>query len=231
MLGTMKTTLAILSISRILVWFCCAEHYGTPVATTNATVSENATPGLPKADQAAYYANLNRRVVESNAQFDLLNQMTQEHRKRAEEAPPDQGAKSQWESELAKELGERAAAILTLLTNITRERVAFEQAHPDLATSTLPNSPTGATNGPNAAEITFLAKLAERRTAVQQEIAATTEAAMLYATQLATNSSSSYDSARVSSLFQDSGYYLKQLQKELCDLDLKNLEFRALCRH
>jgi len=157
--------------------------------------------------------------------------MTQEHRKRAEEAPPDQGAKSQWESELAKELGERAAAILTLLTNITRERVAFEQAHPDLATSTLPNSPTGATNGPNAAEITFLAKLAERRTAVQQEIAATTEAAMLYATQLATNSSSSYDSARVSSLFQDSGYYLKQLQKELCDLDLKNLEFRALCRH
>ncbi len=227
----MKTTLAILSISRILVWFCCAEQYGTPVATTNATVSENATPGLPKADQAAYYANLNRRVVESNAQFDLLNQMTQEHRKRAEEAPPDQGAKSQWESELAKELGERAAAILTLLTNITRERVAFEQAHPDLATSTLPNSPTGATNGPNAAEITFLAKLAERRTAVQQEIAATTEAAMLYATQLATNSSSSYDSSRASSLFQDSGYYLKQLQKELCDLDLKNLEFRALCRH
>jgi len=187
MLGTMKTTLAILSISRILVWFCCAEQYGTPVATTNATVSENATPGLPKADQAAYYANLNRRVVESNAQFDLLNQMTQEHRKRAEEAPPDQGARSQWESELAKELGERAAAILIVLTNTTRERLAFEQTHPDLATSALLNSPAGTANGPNAAEISFLAKLAERRTAVQQEIAATTEAAILYATQLGTN--------------------------------------------
>src|SRR5437870_13719538 len=134
MLDTMKTTLAILSISRILVWFCSAQQYGTPVAT-NATVSENATPGIPKVDEAAYYATLNRRVVESNAQFELLNQMTQEHRKRAEEAPRDQGARSQWESELAKELGERAAAILTLLTNTTRERLSFEQTHPELATS------------------------------------------------------------------------------------------------
>src|SRR5438552_12164493 len=169
MLGTMKTTLAILSISRIFVWVCCAQQYGT--LSTNATVSDNATPGTSKTDQAAYYATLNRRVVESNAQFELLNQMTQEHRKRAEEAPPDQGAKSQWESELAKELGERAAAILTLLTNTTRERVAFEQSHPDVATSAFANSRAGATNGPNAAEIIFLAKLAERRAAVQQEIA------------------------------------------------------------
>jgi len=227
----MKTTLAILSISKILVWFCCAQQYGAPVATTNASVSENATPGMPKADPAAYYATLNRRVVESNAQFELLNQMTQEHRKRAEEAPPDQGARSQWESELAKELGERAAAILIVLTNTTRERLAFEQTHLDLATPGLLNFPAGTANGPNAAEISFLAKLAERRSAVQQEIAATTEAAMFYATQLGTNSNSSYDSSRVSSLLQDNGYYLKQLQKELLDLELKDLEFRALCRH
>src|SRR6266705_588587 len=192
MLGIMKKTLAILCISRILVWFCCAEQYAAPV-TTNAIISENTTSGTSKPDPAAYYANLNRRVVESNAQFELLNQMTQEHRKRAEEAPPDQGAKSQWESELAKELGERAAAILTLLTNTTRERFAFEQTHPDLATSALPNSPAGASNGPNAAEINFLAKLAERRTAVQQEITATIEAATLYVTQVAKNNSS-YDS-------------------------------------
>src|SRR5438094_6617234 len=138
MLGIMKKTLPILCISRILVWFCCAEQYGAPVAT-NATVSENATSGIPKADPAAYYATLNRRVVESNAQFELLNQMTQEHRKRAEEASPDQGAKSQWESELAKELGERAAAILTLRTNTTRERGAFEQTHADAATTAYPS--------------------------------------------------------------------------------------------
>ena len=222
----MKTTFAILSISRILVWFCCAQQYGT--LSTNTTVSENATPGIPKVDQAAYYANLNRRVVESNARFELLNQMTQEHRKRAEEAPPDQAARSQWESDLAKELGERGAAILTLLTNTIRERSAFEQTHPDLSTSGLPNSPAEASKGPSAAEMTFLAKLAERRSAVQQDISATTEAAMLYATQLGTNSNSSYDSTRVSSLLQDNGYYLKQLQKELLDLDLKDLEFRAL---
>ena len=125
-----------------------------------------------------------------------------------------------------------AAALWWQWRKLNAHRIArlFEQSHPDLATSALANSPAGATSGPNAAETAFLAKLAERRTAVQQEIAATTEAAMLYATQLGTNSSS-YDSSRVSSLLQDNGYYLKQLQKELFDLDLKNLEFRALCKH
>src|SRR3954452_21264547 len=102
MLGTMKKSLAILCVSRFLECFCCAEQYGAPVAT-NATVSENAMSGTLKIDPVAYYATLNRRVVESNAQFELLNQMTQEHRKRAEEAPTDQGARSQWESDLAKE--------------------------------------------------------------------------------------------------------------------------------
>src|SRR5438045_2507233 len=125
MLGTMKKTLAVLCISRILVCFCCGQQYAAPVVT-NGIVPENATSGPPKADPAAYYATLNRRVIESNTQFELLNQMTQEHRKRAEEAPPGQAARSQWESDLAKELGERAAAILTVLTNTTRERVAFE---------------------------------------------------------------------------------------------------------
>ena len=96
------------------------------------------------------------------------------------------------------------------------------------------NSVTGATHGPNSDEIAFLAKLAERRTAVQQEIAATIEAATVYATQLATNSASnngSYDSSNVSYLLQDKDNSLKRLQKELFDLDLKNLEFRALSRH
>lgn len=224
----MRTTLATLGISGILVWFCCAQEPETPVAS-NATVSDNATPAEPKADQAAYYASLNRRVIEANTQFELLNQLAQEHGKRAEETPRDQG-RYQWESELAKELGDRASAILSLLNHTSKERLAFEQAHPDLAASFLPNSVIGATNGPNPAEIAFLGKLAERLTAVHREMAATIEAGNLYALQLATNRSSS-DFSKISFLLQDNGNSVKQLQKELFNLELKNLEFRALCRH
>jgi len=221
----MRTTLATLGISGILVSFCCAQESGTPVAT-NAPLSDTATPGIPKADQVAHYATLNRRVIESNTQFELLNQLAQEHRKRAEATPRDQG-RYQWESELAKELGDRASAILSLLNNTSKERLAVEQAHPDLAASVLPNSVTGATNGPNLDEIAFLGKLAEKRTAIQQEIAATSEAGALYVTQLATNSSSS-DPSKIYSLIQDNANSAKQLQNELFDLELKYLEFRAL---
>lgn len=221
----MRTTLATLTLSGILISCCYAQESGTPVAS-NATLSPTATPGTPKADQAAYYATLNRRVIEANTQFELLNQLAQEHRKRTEATPRDQGS-YQWESELTKELSDQASAILSLLNNVSKERLAVEQAHPDLAASVLPNSATGATNGPNPDEIAFLAKLAEKRTAVQQEIAATTAAASLYYTQLATNSSSG-EPSQVYSLIRDNDNSAKRLQKELSDLELKHLEFRAL---
>jgi hypothetical protein len=224
----MRTTLATLGISGILAWFCCAQESGTPVASP-ATVSNHAAPGIPKADPAAYYATLNRRVIESHTQFELLNQLAKEHSKRAEDASRDQ-VRHQWESELAKELSDRASAILSLLNSTSKERLAFEQAHPDLAASVLPDSVTGATNGPNPDAIAFLGALAERRTAVQQEITAATEAGTLYALQLATNSPSS-DPWKLYSLIQDNSYSMKQLQRELFDLELKNLEFRALRKY
>jgi hypothetical protein len=225
----MKTTLATLGVSGILVWSCYAQQYRPPVAT-NQTASEATTPNIPKAEEAAYYATLNQREIESNAQIELLNQLAQEHKKRAQDAPADQGPRSQWESDLAKELSDRAAATLVGLNKTTKERVAFEQKHPGFASPLLSNSAIGATNDLNPADIAFLAKLAERRTAVEQEIGATIQAANLYAAQIATNTGS-YDSLRVFSLMQDNGYYLKQLQKDLFDIELKNLEFRALRRH
>ena len=221
----MKMTLATLSIFGILVWFCSAQDSGTP-GSSDATLSDKATPGISKADPAAYYASLNRRVVEANTQVELLNGLAQEHRKRAEEAPRDQG-RYHWESELAKELSNRASATQTLLNRLSKERLTFEQAHPALGASVSAKSVVGATNSPNPDEIAFLGALDERRTAVQQEIAAVSEAGNLYAMRLATNNNSS-DPWRTYFLIQDNGNTLKQLQKELIDLDLKNLEFRAL---
>jgi len=227
----MRTTLATLGLAGILICFCSAQESATAVAT-NATASDTVTPGIPKATPPAADTILNRQVIEATARFELLNQLAQEHRKRAEETPRDQG-RYQWESELAKELGDRASAILSLLNQPSKERLASEPAAPDLTVVSPPNSVTGATHGPSPEEIAFLEALAERRTTVQQELAAAGVAANLYAMRLATNNSNnSYESsteiANIHYLMRDNGYSVKQLQKELFDLELKNLEFRAL---
>ena len=228
----MRTILATLGISGILVGFCPAQESGTP-ATTNAPKSDIATPALPKSPQAAADATLDRRVIEANAQFELLNQLAQEHRKRAEETPRDSG-RSQWESALAKELDDRAAAMLSLLNTASQERLASEQAQPGLAASALTNSVIKTTQGPSSEEIAFLEALAARRAAIQQELATASEAANLYAVQLATNTGfvdfSNINFLNFHCLLRDNGNAIKQLQKELADLELKQLEFRALCR-
>ncbi|MGH7967695.1 MAG: hypothetical protein ACREIC_03095, partial [Limisphaerales bacterium] len=153
----------------------------------------------------------------------------QEHRKRAEDTPRDQAAKSQWESDLAKELSERASAIASSMAEIAKERVAFEQSNPALIASLGPNSPAGATNGPSIDELSFLVKLESTKTALQQELASAMDTGTLYSAQLLTNTGS-YEFSRITSLIQNNGYLTKQLQRELSDIELRSLEFRALKR-
>lgn len=221
----MRTTLTTLAISGIVGCFCAAQESG-PLVATNVPQSNLATRGPPNAPPAATEAPRNRRVIEANAQFELLSQLAHEHQKRAEATPREQG-RYQWESDLAKELGDRAAAIQSLLTNTSNERLTSETAPLENAASAPSNSVTGATKVPRPEEIAFLEALAARRTAVQQELATAYEAASLYVQQVATNSSYS-ESANLHYLIRDNAYSVKQLQKELFDLELKHLEFRAL---
>jgi NADH dehydrogenase/NADH:ubiquinone oxidoreductase subunit G len=218
----MKMSLAILAISGTLTWFCSAQDYGSsPVIKQSAP--DNAKQRVPNANQAADYATPTQREIEANAQFELLSRLAQEHRKRADELSSDQAARARWESDLVKELSDKASATLALITNISQERLALIAAHPDLVAGAN-NSPS---NGRNPDEIAFLAKLEERLASVQQEIADALEAGKLYTAQLLTNTAS-YDFSRMSSVLQDNGNTLKQLQKEEWDLELKKLEFRAL---
>jgi len=221
----MKTFIGALVISGMFAWLCCAQEANTRKAGASNDV--NSDPSI--ADQATYYATLNRRAIEYKAQSELLNQLAQEHRKRGEQAPPDQTAKAQWEMELAKELGERSSALLEGLSNNRKERLAFEQSHPDVAAAVPRNSAVGAVNASNADEIAFTGKLEERLAAVQLEIADSIEAGKVYTAQLRTNTAS-YDYSRIASLLQENNSAVRQLQKEASDLELKKLEFRALRR-
>src|ERR1043166_5877022 len=210
----MKMLRLFLCIAGASACFCHGQDTGTSSVTK---------PGPANSDQSVYI-NLNRRVLEFETRFELLSQLAQEYKSRAEEIPRDQVAKREWESELAKELGDKASAIRALLTNAAKERLAFEQAHPDVAVSVPSGSVARTSNGPNADEISFLTKLEERVGAVQQELAATIEAGNLYSAQLVTNKDS-YAFAQISYLLQENGRTVKQLRGELSDLQLRNLEF------
>jgi len=212
----MRTTLATLAISGILACSCSAQESATSVAT-NATASDTSGPGVPKAYTPVAAATRDRQVIEATAQYELLTQLAKEHSKRAEETPRDQG-RHQWESELVRELSDRATVLQSLLNNTNQER---------LVSLAPPNSLIGTTNGPNPEAIAYLGALVSRRSAVQEELAAAGAAANLYAIQVATNNNYS-DISNIHYLIWENGYSVKQLQRELSDLDLKNLEFRAL---
>jgi hypothetical protein len=200
----MKAFLSILAISGILTWFCFAQDNLSGAVKPSA--SDNASARAPQADQAAYYATLNVRVIEFGAQSALL--------------------RAQWESELAKELGDKSSALVGLLNNTRKERLALEQAHPDIVASVLPNSLAGTAATLNPDEIAFMDKLEQRLAAVQLEIAEAIDIGKVYTAQLQTNKAS-YDFSKIASLLQDNGNTLNQLQKEVSDLELKKLEFRA----
>lgn len=218
----MKTSVAIVVISGLIAWVCCAQ-YAKPSGAAQPGSADNAKPNLPVADPVGRYATLNRRAVEFEVQSELLSQLAQEHRKRAQETPADQTARAQWENEVAQELADRSTAALGLLNSVRKERLAFEQAHPDLAAS------AGTAGAENADETAFMRKLEERFVAVQQEIADAIDAGKVYTAQLQTNTAS-LDYSRIASLLQDNSTAVRQLQKEASDLELKKLEFRALRR-
>jgi len=224
----MKTHLAAITTVAILCAIAGAQDSVQPLGATRGAPG-NAAAATPNADQAAYYTTLNRRFIEASAQFDLLNQLVQEHRKRADNASGGQPGKSEWESALAKELSEKASALASSMDETGKERAAFEQTNPAFVASLVPNSPVGATNGPSLDELSFLGKLESTKAALQQELASAMETGNLYSAQLLTNTGS-YEFSRITSQIQDNGYVIKQLQRELTDLELRNLEFRALKR-
>lgn len=222
----MKVLLSMLAVFGTLTWLCWAQDPGSTKAS-KLSGSDISNQGAPNTDQAAYYATLNRRLVEFKAQSDLLSQLAQEHAKRATEISGDPQARALWERELAKELNEKSGVLLGLLNNVRKERLAFEQTHPDLASTVASSQLAGATPSRNADEIAFLQKLDERLAIVQQEIADAAESGRIYTEQLATNTGSA-DFSRIASLLQDNSNAARQLQKEAADLELKKLEFRAL---
>ncbi len=191
-----------------------------------------AAPEMPKmaianADDEAY-AGLVKGELELNTQFNLLSDLGQEHRKRAEEATKaNQTDKARWESELQKELSDRSAATLRQISDLTKQRQAFEQTHKNAAVSAASLNAASATTRLSSREIEFLSKIDEQLDKLDQELVATRQYGIDYASQMVTNTTA-YDHERMGGILEENTRRMRQLEQELFDLKLRKLEFEAL---
>ena len=222
----MNACVKLLVVPMLSLSCCCAQPIGA-AGDLLPGGPEPADAGLKNNNNyAVYCATLTHRIAELKTESDLLDSLAQEHHKRAEAIANQQPPRAQWERDRGKELTERASALRGALENLRKEKLAVEQAHPELRAQAKSATTLSTSNSDEAA---FMAKLEERLAAVQQETADAIETAKIYGAQLATNTSS-LEFSRISFMLQENGKTVRQLQKEIADLELRKLEFRALHR-
>ncbi len=193
-----------------------AASAGPKVVTTNP--DEEAWAGLIKSE------------MEFNAQYRLLTSLSQEHRKRASEATAaKQNDKAVWESELAKELGDKAAATLNQVTELNKQRRAFEQSHTNALSIVILNAVSGGSRL-NPYEAEFMSRVDERLRSVDQDLLAARQDATTYASQIHTNTNP-VDISYATAVLDQKSRLVRDLQNEQFELELKRLEFQALRRH
>jgi hypothetical protein len=198
-------------------------------AQDSTTAPEVEAPKIAtaNADEEAYVALLKGQVALSS-QFKLLISLASEHRKRAEEAAgASQGPKAVWENELAKELHDQSDAVLKQLSEATKQRQAFEQAHRNAAASLGSLNAATADSRVNPQEIEFLRKIDARLDQVNQALLAAHQYSYEYAERMRTNKMT-YDFQKAAAEFDQNARKLRQLEQEQSDLELRKLEFLAL---
>jgi hypothetical protein len=159
----------------------------------------------------------NVTIVALNAQAALLKELAQEHQMRAaDSARSNQTEKVKWETELANELQNRNARLAKAIEELTGQQSAV------LGTN---NASLKSVEGDE--EAVFLARVEERLLQINQDLMATLDQARTFGLQLATNKSPE-NLQWMSFMVEDNQRYVRQLQKEQFDLELRKLEFRAL---
>ncbi len=235
----MKTHLAVpISVASMVLRLYSQEPLpGSDEPSPEATAMNSSLSGAAgvartntfTAADAAAYGSLNKNLLESNAQFQLLTGLARDHRKRAANFASDQPDKSKWENELADELSTQASDLLRQVNELSRRRLAFERTY-SFATGALAGVVlTSGTNSLNPDEIAYVAGIQERLERTTQDLAALSDQANLYAQEVHTNNTPE-EVARISSLLNLNSREVRTVQKEQSDLELKLLEFRAFRR-
>jgi hypothetical protein len=225
---SMKQYLTICLAFGLLLFSGHAQEYSSgPTATLPGAEALNISTASA-ADEA--YAALLKSNLELSAQFKLLSNLAQQHRKLSEQATKaDLAEKARWEEELAQELSDKSSATLRQLDDVTKQRLAFEKAHPNAAVSVASLNAASAATRLNPHEIEFLSKIDEGLQRIDQELRAARLDATAYAAQMSTNTMA-YDFERAAYTLEQNTRKIRQLEHEHFDLELRKLEFLALRR-
>jgi len=177
------------------------------------------------AENRAEYNRLAKAEVELNARLRVLGELAQEHFQRAEESKAGAPEKSRWETDLAQELRDKSSVVLGQLNELTKQRLAFESAHAPGQPPTLGVLDDQKALTPD--EFAYVTKLEERLLRVRQELIATDQAARAFYAELQTNNTPE-DMQRISLRLDENARLGRLWEREQSDLELKELEFRAL---
>jgi hypothetical protein len=158
----------------------------------------------------------NAIVLALNGQALLLSEMLQEHQKRATDfAQKNQTEKAQWESDLVNELQQKHARLQKSIDQATQQT----QGTSDLKAA--------ATNVDD--QLAFVSTVEARLEQIRQQLLAAIEDSRVLSMQIGTNRAPE-DFAGLSLVLGENQKVVKELQREGLDLELRNLEFRAILK-
>jgi hypothetical protein len=204
------------------------EAQETAPATNNVPpATEPAGSGLLGPEESKQYVTLKLEEARLEAQLKLVNELADEHHKRAEAAKSEKLDSEKWETANAQELRARATDIAKQLNEAIRLRLTFEESHiAPIVTIVGPGSlePSGSLD---PFELAFMLRLEKRLATVTGEWLAALENSKTYTLQLGTNRVPE-EVDQISSQLNESSRQARELEKELSDLELRKLEFRAL---
>lgn len=219
----------------IIAILLLAGTQGSPVAAQDAVPTTNGPPavvepaksGLLSPDESNQYVRLKLDEARLEAQLKLVNELADEHQKRSDAARADKLESERWETASAQEMRARAVAITKQLNEASSQRLAFEESHiAPIITILGPGSvePAGSLN---PFELAFVLRLEKRLSTVTGEWLAAIENSKIYTLQMGTNRVPE-ELDQISSQLNESTRQARELEKELSDLELRKLEFRAL---
>ncbi len=195
---------------------------------TACAADQTETNSAAVAEAQGRYLSLIQREAELKAQHRLLTQLSELHTGRAEAARnASQADLSAWENDLARDLTSRATKVSTELAEQAKERSAMESSA-QLGVLA-PGAGGSRTNGTYLEAAAYMARLQQRMSETEEELAAVSELSNLFVSQLQTNNTPE-EVSRISFQVDRQTREIRILKRELSDLDLRRLEFRALQR-
>jgi hypothetical protein len=197
------------SISRCLLAADATGSYTTYTTNTYAPLNYSAPDSIASSSSNAVILALSGQAL-------LLKEMMQEHRRRAADlTEKSQSEKAKWETDLVNELQEK---------NVRLQKSIDQTTQASAMTTGLK-----AAAGDVDDQLLFVTTVEARQEQIRLEVAAALEDGRVLTMRLGTNKAPE-NFAGMSLALSENDKFVKELQREQLELELRRLEFRAISK-